>query len=209
MFCFPGGRAGDAPRTVAAHPPGVLDSVDLLVEPLAGLAAENGGTERDGERRDQRDEAAGRQGAAVDGQPREVQRVEHVVLRPADRCQCGDDDGDEDPPQPHADALPRAVEAGHPPGDVAAEEVADCQHDEQRDRCRAARRRLAYLREGGERWACGEATIAQEHFASNFLEGWMHTMARGWYRSGPRRAVLACVPGERHTLGLMAFGLAL
>src|SRR3954469_12404446 len=68
---------------------------------------------------------------------------------------------------------------------------------------------LAYLREVGERWACGEATIAQEHFASNFLEGWMHTMARGWNRSGPYRAVLACVPGERHALGLMAFGLAL
>src|SRR3954453_20361600 len=112
---------------------GVLDSVDLLVEPLAGLAAEDGGAERDCERRDQRDEAAGRQGAAVDGQPREVQRVEHVVLRPADRWQCGDDDGDEDPPQPHADALPRAVEAGHAAGDVAAEEVADCQHDEQAD----------------------------------------------------------------------------
>lgn len=68
---------------------------------------------------------------------------------------------------------------------------------------------LPYLREVGERWACGEATIAQEHFASNFLEGWMHTMARGWNRSGPYRAVLACVPGERHALGLMAFGLAL
>src|SRR5919112_4547374 len=68
---------------------------------------------------------------------------------------------------------------------------------------------LPYLREVGERWACGEATIAQEHFASNFLEGWMHTMARGWNRSGPHRAVLACVPGERHALGLIAFGLAL
>src|SRR3954454_5626406 len=44
---------------------------------------------------------------------------------------------------------------------------------------------LPYLREVGERWACGEATIAQEHFASNFLEGWMQTMARGWNRSGP------------------------
>src|SRR5918996_385185 len=53
---------------------------------------------------------------------------------------------------------------------------------------------LPYLREVGERWACGEATVAQEHFASNFLEGWMHTMARGWNRSGPYRAVLACVP---------------
>jgi DNA-binding transcriptional MerR regulator len=68
---------------------------------------------------------------------------------------------------------------------------------------------LAYLRELGERWACGEATIAQEHFASSFLEGWMLTMARGWSRSGQRRAVLACVPSERHTLGLIAFGLLL
>ena len=68
---------------------------------------------------------------------------------------------------------------------------------------------LPYLRELGERWACGEATIAQEHFASSFLEGWMLTMARGWSRSGPFRAVLAGMPGERHTLGLIAFGLAL
>ena len=68
---------------------------------------------------------------------------------------------------------------------------------------------LPYLRELGERWACGEATVAQEHFASSFLEGWMLSMARGWSRSGPRRAVLACVPGERHSLGLIAFGLAL
>src|SRR5918997_5890194 len=68
---------------------------------------------------------------------------------------------------------------------------------------------LPYLRELGDRWACGDATIAQEHFASSFLEGWMLSMARGWSRSGPRRAVLACVPGERHSLGLIAFGLAL
>jgi DNA-binding transcriptional MerR regulator len=68
---------------------------------------------------------------------------------------------------------------------------------------------LPYLRAVGERWACGETTVAQEHFASSFLEGWMLTMARGWSHSGSRRAVLACVPGERHSLGLIAFGLAL
>jgi DNA-binding transcriptional MerR regulator len=68
---------------------------------------------------------------------------------------------------------------------------------------------LPYLRDVGERWACGEATVAQEHFASSFLEGWMLTMARGWSRTGSRRAVLACIPGERHSLGLIAFGLAL
>jgi MerR family transcriptional regulator, light-induced transcriptional regulator len=68
---------------------------------------------------------------------------------------------------------------------------------------------LPYLRGLGDRWACGEATVAQEHFASGFLEGWMLSMARGWGRSGSRRGVLACVPGEYHTLGLVAFGLAL
>ena len=68
---------------------------------------------------------------------------------------------------------------------------------------------LPYLRELGEKWACGETTIAQEHFASAFLEGWMLSMARGWGERGGRGAVLACVPGDRHTLGLIAFGLAL
>jgi MerR family transcriptional regulator, light-induced transcriptional regulator len=68
---------------------------------------------------------------------------------------------------------------------------------------------LPYLRELGERWACGEATVAQEHFASGFIETWMLGMARGWGQRGERCAVLACLPGERHTLGLVAFGLAL
>jgi MerR family transcriptional regulator, light-induced transcriptional regulator len=68
---------------------------------------------------------------------------------------------------------------------------------------------MPYLGELGERWSAGEATIAQEHFASNFIEGWMLAMGRGWAQTGRRRAVLACVPGERHTLGLIAFGLVL
>src|SRR3712207_7709812 len=37
---------------------------------------------------------------------------------------------------------------------------------------------LPYLNELGGRWECGRATVAQEHFASSFLEGWMLTMAR-------------------------------
>jgi methanogenic corrinoid protein MtbC1 len=68
---------------------------------------------------------------------------------------------------------------------------------------------LPHLRELGERWSCGEATIAQEHHASCVLEGWMLGVARGWGRASNRRAVLACVPGEHHTLGLAAFGIAL
>ena len=38
-------------------------------------------------------------------------------------CSCYDhcsDDGGSDCPQPHGDALPKAVEPGHPPGDKAA-----------------------------------------------------------------------------------------
>ena len=68
---------------------------------------------------------------------------------------------------------------------------------------------LPYLRELGDRWAEGRVSIAQEHFASSFLEGWMLSMARGWGQSGRRRAMLACLPGERHVLGLVAFGLAM
>ena len=60
---------------------------------------------------------------------------------------------------------------------------------------------LPYPRGVGERWACGEATIARQHFASKFLEGWMHTMARGWNRSGPYRAVLAWFTAARNRNG--------
>jgi DNA-binding transcriptional MerR regulator len=68
---------------------------------------------------------------------------------------------------------------------------------------------LPYLRALGERWEHGEASVGQEHFASCFLEGWMLGMARGPANPGRRRAVLACLPGERHALGLMAFGVTL
>ncbi|HEV2774157.1 MAG TPA: MerR family transcriptional regulator, partial [Solirubrobacteraceae bacterium] len=68
---------------------------------------------------------------------------------------------------------------------------------------------LPYLRELGLRWECGETSVAQEHFASCFLEHWMFGFARRAGRAGSRRAVLACVPGEQHSLGLTAFGVVL
>ncbi|HYK07713.1 MAG TPA: MerR family transcriptional regulator [Gaiellaceae bacterium] len=68
---------------------------------------------------------------------------------------------------------------------------------------------LVYLRELGDRWARGEASVAQEHFASNVLRGRLLGLARGWgNRSGPT-TVLACAPGEFHDLPLMIFGLVL
>lgn len=68
---------------------------------------------------------------------------------------------------------------------------------------------LPYLHELGTRWERGDATVAQEHFASTVLRGRLLGLARGWGLGGGPVALLACAPGERHDLGLIAFGLAL
>lgn len=68
---------------------------------------------------------------------------------------------------------------------------------------------MPYLHELGERWETGEASVAEEHFASNVLRGRLLGLARGWGRGLGPRIVLACAPGEQHDLGLLAFGLAL
>ena len=68
---------------------------------------------------------------------------------------------------------------------------------------------LPYLHELGERWARGDATIAQEHFATSVLRGRLLGLGRDWGGGSGPRALLACVPGEAHDLGLICFGLAL
>jgi DNA-binding transcriptional MerR regulator len=68
---------------------------------------------------------------------------------------------------------------------------------------------LPYLRRLGDRWAAGEVSVAHEHFASNLIRGRLLGLARGWGQGRGPRAVLACLPGEQHDLGLLAFGLAL
>jgi methanogenic corrinoid protein MtbC1 len=68
---------------------------------------------------------------------------------------------------------------------------------------------VPYLADLGERWASGDASVAQEHFASNVLRGRLLGLARGWDSGEGPRALLACAPGELHDLGLIAFGLAL
>jgi hypothetical protein len=52
-------------------------------------------------------------------------------------------------------------------------------------------------------------TVAQEHFAAAVLRGRLLGLARGWGLGVGPLAVLACLPGEQHDLGLIAFGLAL
>jgi MerR family transcriptional regulator, light-induced transcriptional regulator len=68
---------------------------------------------------------------------------------------------------------------------------------------------LTYLRELGDRWEHGEASVAQEHFASQVLRGRLLGLARNWDRGAGPRALLACMPDEQHDLGLIAFGLGL
>jgi DNA-binding transcriptional MerR regulator len=68
---------------------------------------------------------------------------------------------------------------------------------------------LPYLQDLGDRWERGEVSVAQEHFASAVIRGRLFGLARGWSRGFGPTALLACLPGEQHDLGLIAFGLAL
>jgi DNA-binding transcriptional MerR regulator len=69
---------------------------------------------------------------------------------------------------------------------------------------------LPYLHELGDRWeAMGDEVIAEEHFASALLRGRLLGLARGWGAGYGPVALLACLPGDPHDLGLVCFGLAL
>ena len=66
---------------------------------------------------------------------------------------------------------------------------------------------LPVMREIGSMWHAGEATIAQEHFASSIVRARILPLARGWGAGEGPLAILACPPGEQHDLGLISFGL--
>jgi MerR family transcriptional regulator, light-induced transcriptional regulator len=68
---------------------------------------------------------------------------------------------------------------------------------------------LPYLHDVGERWADARTTVAQEHFAANYVMFRLATLSRGWDRGLGPRALLACAPDELHTIGLISFGIAL
>jgi len=65
------------------------------------------------------------------------------------------------------------------------------------------------MHELGERWAQGVLTVAHEHFATHLVERRLLTLSAGWDAGPGPRALLACPSGERHTLGLLCFGVAL
>lgn len=68
---------------------------------------------------------------------------------------------------------------------------------------------IPYLHRLGKRWEAGEISVAQEHFASNLLRGRLLGLAQGWGQGQGPGAILACLPGEHHELGLLVFGVAL
>lgn len=68
---------------------------------------------------------------------------------------------------------------------------------------------MPYLRELGDRWARGEVTPAEEHFASRLLHARLLGASRGWDAGTGPRALLACPPGEDHDLALISYGIAL
>jgi DNA-binding transcriptional MerR regulator len=68
---------------------------------------------------------------------------------------------------------------------------------------------IPFLHDLGARWARGDVSVAQEHFASNLLRGRLLGLARGWGQGRGPVAILACPPGEQHDLGLLAFGITL
>ena len=68
---------------------------------------------------------------------------------------------------------------------------------------------LPVLAEIGERWERNELGVGHEHFGSHLVERRLLALAKGWEAGRGPLALLACVPGERHTLGLVCCGLVL
>lgn len=68
---------------------------------------------------------------------------------------------------------------------------------------------LPVLAEIGLRWERADLTVGHEHFATHLIERRLLALATGWEAGRGPLAVLACPSGERHTLGLICFGVLL
>ena len=66
-----------------------------------------------------------------------------------------------------------------------------------------------YLRALGLAWERGEIEVGQEHFASNLLQSRLLGLAPAHEDGIGPRAVLACAPGDQHSLGLTGLAVAL
>ncbi len=66
------------------------------------------------------------------------------------------------------------------------------------------------MREIGQAWHAGEASIAQEHFATNFVRSRLDMLSRQVLPPpGAPIVLLACLEGEHHELGLLMLAVVL
>ncbi len=68
---------------------------------------------------------------------------------------------------------------------------------------------LPTLRRTGEMWEDGSVSVGQEHFGTLLIRGRILALGRGWSEGEGPLLLLACAPGERHDLPLVAFGLTM
>jgi methanogenic corrinoid protein MtbC1 len=68
---------------------------------------------------------------------------------------------------------------------------------------------LPAMHEIGERWARGEITVAQEHFATEIVSGRLRSLGREFDHGLGPRVILAGPSAERHDIGLLCCALAL
>lgn len=68
---------------------------------------------------------------------------------------------------------------------------------------------IPFLRDIGERWDRGEATVAQEHFVTGVVRGRLMRLGDHVPATGDRHAILACPPAELHDLPLVMTSAAL
>ena len=61
----------------------------------------------------------------------------------------------------------------------------------------------------GERWACGDVNVAQEHLASSTVRAALLALLSDRRAEIRGTAVLACAPGERHEIGLLMLAVLL
>ena len=69
---------------------------------------------------------------------------------------------------------------------------------------------MPFLTQVGDPWESGELSVTQEHFASHIVRSRLSTIAAGLAADPDRpTVVVACPPGERHDIALLAFSILL
>lgn len=121
----------------------------------------------------------------------------------------GDDGGSAGPVVDPAELVARFHAAAHAFDERAAVAVLDQAFASLSIERAVGQVMLPYLRELGDRWAAGTASVAEEHFGSGIVRRRLATLTHTWGVGTGPVAVLACPPTESHDIALLAFGVLL